>query len=137
MGSSDILSSLPANGLLTMILVPIITWLRNNKRVTGINDKTVFWFAGFCSFCAALGIHGAVSSSGFHFEGTWKELGDGLFDVVKQWSALHWGNQAQQIVKHLPDFLKSVRTADGIASAQMQLAITNALPPTPPVVPPA
>jgi len=112
---TDLFATLPANGLLAMVLVPIISWLRKNERVKVINDKTVFWFAGAASALAALGIHGAISPTGFEVHGSWADLGDGIFDVVKQWSALHWAHKGQQVVELLPQFIKSIGDANRLA----------------------
>lgn len=113
--TSDIIGSLPANGLLAMILVPVLGWFHKRESATWVNDRSIFLIAGGTSVLAALGIHGAISPTGFEMHGTWREIGDGMFDVVKQWSALHWGHKGLQVAELLPKFLGTVAEANRLA----------------------
>jgi hypothetical protein len=95
-------SELPANGLVTLFVVPTLQWLKRSQAVTWVNQRTAFPISVGIAALGAVGIHfsydssaGALTITGLTVSG----LIGGIMEWAKQIAAQHWGHRVYRALE--------------------------------------
>lgn len=102
----------PANLVVTLIIVPILQWLKrsNLPLFAWINDRSAFYVSGAIAAVAAFGIHFSYDPAADVGAITFSLAGllAGGAEWVKQFAAQHWGHRALRAFEALPKALEAL-----------------------------
>lgn len=111
---ASLTSEAPANLVVTLIIVPILQWLKRKdwRWLDWVNERSVFWISGAIAGLAALGIHVSYDPAADVGNITFSVAGlmSGSLEWVKQWAAQHWGHRALRAFETLPRALEALAT---------------------------
>lgn len=104
----------PANLVVTMIIVPILQWVKQSNLpiMRLVNERTVFVVSGLIAAIAAIGIHVSYDPAADLGTITWSLAGliGGTAEWIKQFAAQHWGHRALRAFEALPKALEALGT---------------------------
>jgi hypothetical protein len=107
----------PANLVVTMIIVPILQWIKrsNIPLFKSVNENSIFYISGAIAAFAAFGIHFSYDPTADMGPISWSVAGiiGGLSEWVKQFAAQHWGHRALRAFEALPTALEALATLKG------------------------
>jgi hypothetical protein len=102
---TSLVSELPANALLTLLIVPILQWVKRSdlKAFRWVNEQTAFIISGVLAAGGAMGIHfqydpamGDLHVTGLSVAGIANSAGE----WAKQFASQHWGHRAYRALEH-------------------------------------
>ena len=107
---SGLVTELPHNAVISLILVPIIQWAKQNPSMTWFDGKMALKVSALAAVATSLGIHANATG----FSGTWISLGAGLLSFGKQFALNHWGSKTLDFVESISVMAQRLATTQVI-----------------------